>query len=201
VATLAGRPDAHAMARHPRLFPYRLGASFAHDFPDADSLSTECVINVVLAAQLLETLLATLLRPRQLSMGTVNVLEILRGAGQALPPSVIGERLLITRATVTALVDSLERRRLVRRRPHPGDRRMLLVELTSDGLAMVEGLMPAIHGAERTWAADLNPAEKEALVNLLGKLQRRLETERVARHESTATHQEEGTHAHQQPRV
>ena len=162
-----------------REFPYRLGTSFEAEFPGADAVSTECVINLIVAAQLIEALVSPTLRARGLSIGTVNVLEILRGAREPLPPSVISARLLVTRATVTALVDSLERRGLVRRAPHPRDRRMLLVEITSAGEDALAAFMPWLHLAERDWAADLGDAEKERLLSILGKLQRRLESQRL----------------------
>jgi hypothetical protein len=48
-----------------------------------------------------------------------------------LTPRVIGERLDLTSGSVTALVDRLEKRQLVRRLPDPGDRRGVLVEATA----------------------------------------------------------------------
>lgn len=45
----------------------------------------------------------------------------------------IGERLLLTSGAITTLVDRLERGGWVRRRPHPTDRRSVLVGLTEEG--------------------------------------------------------------------
>ena len=47
--------------------------------------------------------------------------------------SELGARLIVTRATVTGLLDSLERRGFVHRAPNPADRRSLLVEITPAG--------------------------------------------------------------------
>jgi DNA-binding MarR family transcriptional regulator len=110
----------------------------------------------------------------------MNALEILRGAGEPLPPSVVSERLLVTRATVTSLVDSLERRGLVRRGPHPADRRMLLVQLTPEGRAVLEEFMPWLHHTERSWLAGLDEGEKEQLILLLGKVQQALDKQPAA---------------------
>ena len=63
------------------------------------------------------------------------VLGILADAPDPLAPNEIAERLIISRATVTGLLDSLETRAYVRRTPHPTDRRMLLIELTESGRA------------------------------------------------------------------
>jgi DNA-binding MarR family transcriptional regulator len=48
-------------------------------------------------------------------------------------PSELAERLQITTASVTELVDRLQRNGLVARIRHPTDRRKLLVTLTADG--------------------------------------------------------------------
>ena len=48
-------------------------------------------------------------------------------------PSELADRLQITTASVTELVDRLQRDDLVSRLPHPTDRRKLLVTLTPDG--------------------------------------------------------------------
>jgi DNA-binding MarR family transcriptional regulator len=45
--------------------------------------------------------------------------------------------LIVTRATVTGLLDSLERRELVRRTANPADRRSIFVEITREGLKVV----------------------------------------------------------------
>lgn len=61
------------------------------------------------------------------------MLAIVEGEGAPLPPSVIGERMLMTSGTMTSLLDTLARRGLVRRAPHPDDRRMQLVAITDAG--------------------------------------------------------------------
>ena len=58
-----------------------------------------------------------------LSVSAFQTLAILDGAGEPLPGHVIAERLLVTSASMTSLLDTLERRGHVERRPHPSDRR------------------------------------------------------------------------------
>ena len=45
----------------------------------------------------------------------------------------LGERLGVTPRNVTKLVDALEEEGLLRRKPHPTDRRATLIELTPEG--------------------------------------------------------------------
>lgn len=52
----------------------------------------------------------------------------------------LAEALGVSPRHVTGLVDALESQGLVRRLPHPQDRRSLLVELTDEGTATVAGM-------------------------------------------------------------
>ena len=155
-------------------FPFRVDPSFLRTFPDADLKATECVINLLLTDVILMGPHSRLLRPFGLSLGTLNLLEVLNGAGEPLPPSVLAERMMTTRSTITKLVDSLEQHGRVRRCPHPQDRRMLLVDITDDGRGVLAELMPVLHRDEREWMSCLRDDEKETLVRLLGKIQAHL---------------------------
>jgi DNA-binding MarR family transcriptional regulator len=96
---------------------------------------------------------------------------ILRIAGEPLTPMEIARRLRVTRGSVTGLLDSLEGRGVVERRPHPGDRRMLLVDLTADGRRRLDELLPGWFLGERDIFGVLSPAEQKTLLGLLGRIQ------------------------------
>jgi MinD-like ATPase involved in chromosome partitioning or flagellar assembly len=55
---------------------------------------------------------------------------------------------------------TLERRGLIRRMPHPADRRKLLIAITSQGRAIVDDMLPSLHSRERTIIRDA-PTETE----------------------------------------
>ena len=86
-------------------------------------------------------------------------------------PSELGERLIVTRATVTGVVDSLVRRGFVRRSANPADRRSLLVEITPDGLRVLQQLRTLVHGQERDWMSALSEDELQTYVGLLHRIQ------------------------------
>lgn len=99
-------------------------------------------------------------------------LAVIEGAGEPLEPGVIAERLIITSGSMTSMLDTLEKRGLVVRRPHPADRRKLLVDITDDGRAIVDRLLPSLHQRERVvMEAALSRAEQRTLVGLLAKVQ------------------------------
>jgi MarR family 2-MHQ and catechol resistance regulon transcriptional repressor len=100
-----------------------------------------------------------------------NVLTILHGAGEPLPPSVIADRMIVTRGTMTSVLDSLQRHGLVRRVPHASDRRMVLVEITREGISSVEAVLPRFHDAEQRWMSCLTVEEQHSLLHMIALLQ------------------------------
>ena len=111
----------------------KVATDFEQRYPDSSAKATECAMNLVLTAELLEKHIASLIQPFNLSPATGLVLSILADSETPLSPNNIADRLIISRASVTSLLDSLEKRGFVKRQPHLSDRRMLLVELTNSG--------------------------------------------------------------------
>jgi DNA-binding MarR family transcriptional regulator len=108
----------------------------------------------------------------QLSPSARGVLAVVEGAGQPLEPSVIAERLVVTTGSMTSLLDNLEKRGLIRRLPHPDDRRKLLIDITPEARAIVDALLPALHAREReVVGAALTASEQRSLLRSLAKLQ------------------------------
>ena len=84
------------------------------------------------------------LRHHRLSRAGREALAVLEGAAGPLSPTTIAERLIVTTASVTSLLDTLERRGLVERRPDPTDRRKLLVVITDAGVELVDQFLPEL---------------------------------------------------------
>jgi DNA-binding MarR family transcriptional regulator len=143
--------------------------------PDANVLATEAVMNTIATADLLFDRIARLLRPLKVSAAGGLVLGILRDHGP-MSPSELGERLIVTRATVTGLVDSLERRGFASRASNPADRRSLIVEITPAGLTVLQELRIVIHRNERDFMAGLSDDEVLAYIELLHRIQETVTT-------------------------
>jgi DNA-binding MarR family transcriptional regulator len=75
---------------------------------------------------------------------------------------------------MTAVLDTLERRGLVRRTPHPADRRKLLIDVTPEARRLVDAMLPRVHAGLRAIFAPLDEGERAVLIDLLGRLQARL---------------------------
>lgn len=145
-------------------------ADFYAQTPDANVLATEAVMNTIRTADMLFDQIGRLLRPLNVSAAGGLVLGILRDRG-AMSPSELGERLIVTRATVTGLVDSLERRGFVRRSANPADRRGLIVEITPAGLAVVQELRTLVHRNEKAWMSSLSEPELRSYIEQLHRIQ------------------------------
>jgi DNA-binding MarR family transcriptional regulator len=111
--------------------------------------------------------------------GEVGALSALRVAGppHRLSPTRLGRGLMLSSAGVTSRIDRLERRGLVRRLPDPDDRRGVIVELTDDGMALVDEAVAAVSQSDRQLLTRLDAKEAAQLEGLLRKLLAGLEPE------------------------
>ena len=71
-------------------------------------------------------------------------------ASTPVTPTTLGEALSLTSGSITILIDRLEDRLLIRREPHPGDRRSLLLSATPAGCDLVARFLQAFQGNQRT---------------------------------------------------
>ena len=106
-------------------------------------------------------------------MAAATALAVIDGASAPLTPSMVSDRVLIPSATTTAMLDLLERRGWIRRMPSPGDRGVL-IEITPDGRATADQLLPGIRTLERSISSALSPDERACLLNLLSKILTRI---------------------------
>jgi DNA-binding MarR family transcriptional regulator len=148
---------------------------FEELYPDASARATECAMNLVQTTDMMVKEIARLLQPFDLTPTSGLALSILADSAGPLPPNAIADRLIMSRATVTGLVDSLERRGYARRLPHPSDRRMLLVEITEKGRQAAAQYRAIIHRRQKDWFSALQPGEQQTLIDLLQRMQDRLD--------------------------
>src|SRR6266699_5296202 len=97
------------------------------------------------------------LRPLGIVGRELAVLSVLADGG-SLSQHQAAQRLAIDRTTMVALLDGLQAKGLVERRPHPGDRRRNVVELTAEGRRVMDEATRATREAERRFLAPLGDA-------------------------------------------
>ena len=136
------------------------------------STNMAAVTSVMRVQQILLSAVDGALRPHGLTFARYEALVLLDFARRgALPMRVMGERLQLHPTSVTNIVDRLQADGLVRRVPHPTDRRATLVELTGDGRTRLAEATTAVTGIE-FGLTGLTPEQSHELTGLLRVVRR-----------------------------
>lgn len=151
----------------------------SREFPDLDPSATEVFLHLLRSGDEAFRVVESHLAQHDITQGRFGVLMALWGNCQRcgketpLTPAELAERTGVTRATMTGLIDTLERADLVRRRPHPDDRRMMSVGLTARGENLLVRIMPE-HFRRMAWLMEpLSEGERKTFVALLTKVLQR----------------------------
>ena len=104
----------------------------------------------------------------ELSPAQCHVLHLIE-PGRPMPMGQLAQTLACDASNVTGLVDRLESRGLVRRRPSASDRRVKVLDLTAKG-SRLRGLLLDRMTAPPASLQRLTPAEQRALVRILARL-------------------------------
>jgi DNA-binding MarR family transcriptional regulator len=109
------------------------------------------------------------LAPFDITPAHWRALRVLRRHG-VMRLSELSDWLRIAPRSATEVVDALESRGLVRRRPDPGDRRATLVEVTEPGSEMLEAIRGARDSEAERLFSRLSPADQAELARILRQL-------------------------------
>jgi DNA-binding MarR family transcriptional regulator len=145
--------------------------------PDLDVSSMHVLARISLASRLFSRLLERQYAKRGLNSASFDVLAMLRQVGEPyrLTPTQLYTSLRVSSGTMTNRIDQLQRAGLVVRVPDPQDRRGLIVELTPQGVEVVDELLAAHASVGQQVVSALSPDEQESLVGGLRTLIRSLE--------------------------
>ncbi|MEO7521086.1 MAG: MarR family transcriptional regulator [Gemmatimonas sp.] len=132
------------------------------------SPEAETFLNIVRTSAALVRGLAQVLRPYDITQPQYNALRILRGAGaDGLLRGEVGERMVTHEPDVTRLLDRMEARGLVHRERGVGDRRLVHVRITVDGLTLLAALDEPVHAMHCTQLGHLGSSDLASLNGLL----------------------------------
>ncbi len=138
--------------------------------PGTDLDAMTVVFNVIrLANRLVSDLESSVHRPRGLSWAGFRLLFTLWVAG-SLEPRTLARLSAVTRASISSVLNTLERDGLVERRRESTDRRIVTVVLTPAGRTAVEEAFREHNVREREWLAGLDGAEQRELGAVLHRL-------------------------------
>lgn len=91
------------------------------------------------------------------------------GNTQGMSYKELGERTLITKGTMTGVIERLEQKGLVARCRNGEDKRSFFVSLTADGVALFNRAFPAMVDDGKRLFANWSEADYDALDGILGK--------------------------------
>jgi DNA-binding MarR family transcriptional regulator len=109
------------------------------------------------------------MREKGISFARLKLLSTLKLSGPTIMNE-LSEHLMVTPRNVTALVDGLEKEGLVRRRPHPTDRRATLIELTDEGFEGCIRPQEELEQEALTLFDQLSLKDQSNLIRLLTRL-------------------------------
>ncbi|MBB5343988.1 MarR family winged helix-turn-helix transcriptional regulator [Tunturibacter empetritectus] len=102
----------------------------------------------------------------QLTPADAGILRLLRVAA-AISQQELSEKLRIHPSRLVAILDNLERRQLVERKPNPNDRRLYSLHLTKDGGEILERIGKVAREHQEALLSALNAADRKKLTELL----------------------------------
>jgi DNA-binding MarR family transcriptional regulator len=149
----------------------------SRQFPDLDPSAAEAFLHLLRTGDESFRVVESNLAEHHLTQGRFGVLMALWGRCRAedkrdapLSPAELAAHTGVTRATITGLVDTLERDGLVTRTPDPEDRRMMAVGLTPRGEKLLQKVLPSHFQKMAALMEPLSEAERKTLVRLLTKI-------------------------------
>ncbi len=156
----------------------------AKEFPELDPSAVEAFLHLLRASDEAFGVTERNFTGHKISHGRFSVLMLLwRGARPDIgdadsacarpgTPAELAEAAGVTRATMTGLIDTLERDGFVKRQPDPDDRRMMSVRLTARGEKFLHRFLPGHFKSIGAIMRPLSESERKMFVRLLGKIQR-----------------------------
>ncbi|KFA91255.1 MarR family winged helix-turn-helix transcriptional regulator [Archangium violaceum] len=142
----------------------------ARRYPESDASAVETCLTLLRISDDVEAAYGAHFARHGLSQARFIVLMQLQREEEGLRPAELAERTGVTRATMTGLLDGLEKEGLVLRRAHAEDGRMSVVRLSARGRQRLEGILPDHYRRTAALMSGLSAEERQQLKALLTKV-------------------------------
>ncbi|PZV05003.1 MAG: MarR family transcriptional regulator [Leptolyngbya sp.] len=145
-------------------------SQWRQESPQLDAYALEIVGRVLRIARLLEKHRETVLAEYGLSVWSFDVLATLRRQGPPyqLKPTDLYSLLMLSSGAMTNRIDRLEKDNIVVRHRDPDDRRSVMVQLTPNGVALADRVIPALLASEQQLLSQFtSPSDRDSLIALL----------------------------------
>jgi len=144
---------------------------FSRRYPNMNPSAIKTCAALLRTGSELLTTFEAILGNHGFSQGRFLTLIVMnRNPAEEVSPSSLAEKVGVKRATMTGLLDRLEKDDLIERRAHHRDRRKIGVRLTSRGRQVLAAMLPDYYRSIAKIMANLTEKERLELTTLLGKV-------------------------------
>ena len=144
---------------------------FSRRYPNMNPSAIKTCTALLRTGSELLTAFETMLGNHGLSQGRFLTLIVMnRDPEEEVSPSSLAEKIGVRRATMTGLLDRLERDDMIERLAHHRDRRKIGVRLTSNGRQVLAAMLPDYYRSIAKIMTNLSEKERLELMSLLGKV-------------------------------
>ena len=162
---------------------YECLAEMGKLFPDMDPSSSYAFLHLIKTTDDVWRVMHEHLANHNITQGRFLVLMLLMEKPDVdyrcpSTPAEIAEMASVSRATVTGLLDSLERDGFISRSPDPSDRRVTTIAITDSGRAFMAKILPPHFRILAHLMKPLNDDERTVLVTILTKISAHIEENR-----------------------
>ncbi len=136
------------------------------------NLHLKLVAEILRTGDYLDSKVTEVLKQYGITHIQFNILRILEGAQpDPLPVGKIKERLLFSKSDVTRLLDRLEKKELISRKICPSNRRKMDIEITDEGLKLIQIVLPLIEESlEGFYQKKVGEKERDVVLDVLQKI-------------------------------
>lgn len=147
----------------------RVVEQWAKEKPELETESMAMMGRVMRITKYMETQVAVLHKKYDMKMGEFDVLATLRRSGKPyrLTPSELIDSMMLTSGAMTNRLDKLEGKGLIKRAHSKEDRRSVTVELTKDGLLLIEKMISEHVETQDKLVKSLTSSQKRNINQLL----------------------------------
>ena len=136
--------------------------------------SMEMFLNLAYTYDVVSSDMSSRVTPYGITRAGFNVLRILsRSGSKSCKQNEISQIMLVSRANITGLVDSLSRQSLVERISDPNDRRVNMIKILPKGEKLLEALLPGYYKHMHEVSSVFTENDKKIFNELLKRLRNR----------------------------
>ena len=127
----------------------------------------KALLNIIYTGNWINSIQNQFFKPFGISPQQYNILRILKGEGAPMKVQTIKERMVERSPNATRLMDKLCEKQLIKRLPCPDDRRVVHIEITKNGLSLIEDISKELN---HDYLNNLTEDEAGLLSDLLDKM-------------------------------